>query len=194
MRSHLVMHVQWKWWLQGRAANSAPSSYDERQTQHSWRNKGSISKAQDKHWKRRKTLISINLLLSTEELTQKNYSKYCSGMPIWTKGKQLHTAHWCFAKSQNKHAPFFGKILECPSIGIKRSKHSAKENIERERNKSSYSILVKENTLTCWHSTIIQDRDHHSFIYSLLSILTWIRISISGKNANICIWCTLLHI
>jgi hypothetical protein len=51
---HVVIQLQWKWCLQGRADNSAPSSYDERETQHSWRNKESVTK---KHIVETKTLI-----------------------------------------------------------------------------------------------------------------------------------------
>ena len=35
IRSHLIMHVEWKWWLHGSAWSSVPSSYGIRQTQHS---------------------------------------------------------------------------------------------------------------------------------------------------------------
>uniref|UniRef100_A0A2P2JSA2 Uncharacterized protein MANES_08G066900 n=1 Tax=Rhizophora mucronata TaxID=61149 RepID=A0A2P2JSA2_RHIMU len=35
IRSHLLMHLQWKWWLHGRVYNSTPSTYLERQMQHS---------------------------------------------------------------------------------------------------------------------------------------------------------------
>lgn len=35
--SHFTMHDEWKWWLQGRACSSAPSSYEQRHIQHSWK-------------------------------------------------------------------------------------------------------------------------------------------------------------
>ena len=37
IRSHLTMHVEWKWWLHGSAWSSVPSSYGVRQMQHSWK-------------------------------------------------------------------------------------------------------------------------------------------------------------
>lgn len=36
IRSHLLMHTQWKLWLQGRVQSSTPSTYRERQMQHSY--------------------------------------------------------------------------------------------------------------------------------------------------------------
>jgi hypothetical protein len=37
IRSHLIMHVEWKWWLHGSAHSSIPSSYVARQMQHSYK-------------------------------------------------------------------------------------------------------------------------------------------------------------
>lgn len=37
--SHFTMHVEWKWWLQGRAWSSVPSSYELRHMQHSYEKK-----------------------------------------------------------------------------------------------------------------------------------------------------------
>lgn len=44
IRSHLMMHPEWKWCLQGRESSSVPSSYCARQMQHSCENKTNFRK------------------------------------------------------------------------------------------------------------------------------------------------------
>lgn len=37
VRSHRLMHPQWKWWVQGRRYSSSPATYGDRQIQHSYK-------------------------------------------------------------------------------------------------------------------------------------------------------------
>lgn len=107
IRSHFVMHIEWKWWLQGRADSSTPSSYDERHMQHSASSRRRI-----------RSLVDVPLLLRIGIITPSSVpfspfslgSEYlylgrtpisASDAPSWptraysiatTQGKQQHSA------------------------------------------------------------------------------------------------------
>ena len=74
IRSHLLMHPQWKWWLHGRVQSSAPSTYRERQMQHSCENNAydensfcRSSNVTSLQWFKKKRIQALQKSVTSEE-------------------------------------------------------------------------------------------------------------------------------
>lgn len=113
-----------------RDRHSIPEGTKDQSAKH----KTSTENEERRSYCNRRIVQSINLLLSTEELAQKiiignivlacQYGQRGSNCTQHADALQSHKINIML---------LFWKFLECALIGIERSKHSAKDDIERER-------------------------------------------------------------